>query len=532
MTFVTLWYPALPTAVAGSPAGKPNVLSTPAERSLALQTLAEQMLTLTPHVIADQRDDGVLLWADARGLPAARIARTLLRAARRAGLRSAAVGVSRVAIVAEIAARTGETTLTTVTPGEEREFVGSRGLALLAVADAVTQASPTVHVRSTTSSTVSAIMRRVKTLIAAFDDVGIETCDDLARLTREAVEVRFGAEAVALWRLARGDDTRRLFRQRTRTLPSASLEWFEFELRDPERLVFVANRLAESVCTELQTRGETARAMTLTFALVSGDTVTCPVRGARPTADRATWLRLVRAVFERVTLPDAVSGLTLAVEATHSNDAPQGDLFDQGFQTGAAGEAAVARLVDDETGVAVQLMTSVHPLPEQRVRWRALETGEVTKALRSLAVTATPPSEEEEQIGEPLALRLLAQPRRVAVTTRRRRGYDVPVRYRERLSKGVRARNGMPLLDVLTAAGPDSMSVGQESGAPVVREYWQCLNGDGQLVLLFRNAAQTVNDAADEAVNATTSDTGSNDTISTARGRRTESIWYLHGWWD
>jgi len=76
------------------------------------------------------------------------------------------------------------------------------------------------------------------------------------------------------------------------------------------------------------------------------------------------------------------------------------------------------------------------------------------------------------------------------------------------------------------------MSVGQESGAPVVREYWQCLNGDGQLVLLFRNAAQTVNDAADEAVNATTSDTGSNDTISTARGRRTESIWYLHGWWD
>ena len=277
--------------------------------------------------------------------------------------------------------------------------------------------------------------------------------------------------------------------------------------------MFVANRLAESVCTELQTRGETARAMTLTFALVSGDTVTCPVRGARPTADRATWLRLVRAVFERITLPDAVSGLTLTVEATQSNDAPQGDLFDQGFQTGAAGEAAVARLVDDETGVAVQLMTSVHPLPEQRVRWRSLETGEVTKALRSLAVAATSPS-DEEQIGEPLALRLLAQPRRVAVTTRRRRGYDVPVRYRERLSEGARARNGLPLQDVLTAAGPDSMSVGQESGAPVVREYWQCLNGDGQLVLLFRDATRTANDAADETA------------------RRTESIWYLHGWWD
>jgi len=481
------------------------------------------MLVLSPHVIADQRDDGVLLWADARGLPAARMARTVLRAARRVGIRTAAVGVSRAAIVAEIAARTGETPLTTIRSGDEREFLASRSLALLAVADAVTQASPNASVRAGGSSTVSAILRRIRSLIAAFDDVGIETCDDLARLTREAVEVRFDAEAVALWRLARGDDTRRLFRNRTRTLPSASLEWFEFELRDPERLVFIANRLAESVCTELLARGETARAMTLTFTLVGGDIVSSPVRGARPTADRATWLRLVRAVFERITLPDAVSGLTLSVEATQSNDAPQGDLFDQGFQTGAAGEAAVARLVDDETGVAVQLVTSAHALPERRAQWRSLETGEVTRALRDLAVattsapsTASAPSPQTEQdaIGEPLALRLLAAPRRVIVTTRRRRGFAVPVRYRERLADGVRARNGMPLMDVLTAAGPDNMSVGQESGAAVVREYWQCLNGDGQLVLLFRDATPVAAITADNATEPK------------------ESLWYLHGWWD
>ncbi len=483
------------------------------------------MLTLTPHVIADQRDDGVLMWADARGLPAARIARTVLRAARRVGMRTAAVGVSRAAIVAEIAARTGETPFTNVASGDEREFVGSRSLALLAIADAVTQASPTTSARSAASSTVSAIMRRIKSLIAAFDDVGIETCGDLARLTREAVEVRFGAEAVALWRLARGDDTRHLFRNRTRTLPSASLEWFEFELRDPERLVFVVNRLAESVCTELQARGETARAMTLTFALVGGDIVSSPVRGARPTADRATWLRLVRAVFERITLPDAVSGLTLSVEATQSNDPPQGDLFDQGFQTGAAGEAAVARLVDDETGVAVQLVTSAHALPERRAQWRSLDTGEVTRALRDLAVattSASSPQTDQDPIGEPLALRLLAAPRRVIVTTRRRRGFAVPVRYRERLSDGVRARNGMPLMDVLTAAGPDNMSVGQESGAAVVREYWQCLNGDGQLVLLFRDATPTTTPTA-------------TPTAAVVAGNTTdskESMWYLHGWWD
>lgn len=493
------------------------------------------MLVLSPHVIADQRDEGVLLWSDARGLPAVRIARTVLRAARRIGIRNAAVGVSRVAIVAEIAARTGETPLTNVASGDEREFVGSRSLEFLANADAVTQASPTTSVRAASSSTVSAIMRRIKSLIAAFEDVGIETCDDLARLTREAVEVRFGAEAVALWRLSRGDDTRRLFRNRTRTLPSASLEWFEFELRDPERLVFVANRLAESVCTELQARGETARAMTLTFTLVGGDTVTCPVRGARPTADRATWLRLVRAVFERITLPDAVSGLTLAVEATQSSDAPQGDLFDQGFQTGAAGEAAVARLVDDETGVAVQLVTSAHALPERRAQWRSLDTGEVTRALRDLAVatTSTPAATlptEQDQIGEPLALRLLAAPRRIIVTTRRRRGFAVPVRYRERLDDGIRARNGMPLIDVLTAAGPDNMSVGQESGAAVVREYWQCLNGDGQLVLLFRDATPSVIPADPPTTSPTTPPIIVVAAVSTKESR--ESMWYLHGWWD
>ncbi len=496
------------------------------------------MLTLTPHVIADQRDDGVLLWADARGLPASRIARTVLRAARRAGLRTASVGVSRVAIVAEIAARVGDTPFTVVQTGGERAFVANHSLALLVVADAVTQALSAVNTRASTASTASATMRRIRSLIAAFADVGIDTCDDLTRLTREAVEVRFGPDAVALWRLARGDDTRRLFRHRPRTMPSASLEWFEFELRDPERLVFVANRLADSVCTELQSRGETARAMMLTFTLAGGDTVTCPIRGARPTADRATWLRLVRAAFERITLPDAVSGLTLTVEATQSNDAPQGDLFDSGFQTGAAGEAAVARLVDDQTGVAVQLMTSAHALPERRAQWRPLDTGEVARTLRGLAV-APLSSTAQEHIGEPLALRLLAAPRRVVVTTRQRRGFAVPVRYRERLGDGVRARQGQPLLDVLTAAGPDRMSVGHESGAPVVREYWQCLNSDGQLVLLFRDDAAPVEGAITalhgaDAESALTIERGTRveSTTAVARGARVESAWYLHGWWD
>lgn len=473
------------------------------------------MLTLSPHIIADYRDDGLLLWADARGLPASRIARTAVRTARRAKIPAVSVGVSRVALIAEIAARTGTTPLTVVATGEERRFIAPHPLALLAVTDAVTHALPITGKRTAptteSTSTASAIMRRTRLLIAAFNDVGIETCDDLARLTREAVEVRFGANAVALWRLARADDTRLLFRHRARALPSASLEWFEFELRDPERLVFIVNRLAEQVCSELQSRGETARAMTLTFALAGGGTVVSPVRCARPTADRATWLRLVRAVFERIRLPDNVSGLTLSVEATQSHNAPQGDLFDRGFQTSAAGEAAVAQLIDDKIGAAVQSVISSHALPEHRVQWRPMETGDVTRALNHAPVTSlavTPGS--AGQIGESLALRLLTAPRRVVVTTHHRRGFAVPVRYREQLANSVRAKHDTPLIDVLTAAGPDRMSVGQESGTAVVREYWQCFNGDGQFVLLFRDATSPTPDATASA----------------------ESVWYLHGWWD
>jgi hypothetical protein len=239
------------------------------------------------------------------------------------------------------------------------------------------------------------------------------------------------------------------------------------------------------------------------------------------------------------------------VEAARQPAAPQGDLFDAGFQTEAAGESAVARLVDDRAGTAVQLTTCGHTLPERRARWRPLDAGQVALTFRRPACIGSVPQHAEassdpgrrmaivpqprQQEGaralgkgrslavptpeafpadvlasEPLALRLLPEPRRVAVTTRRRRGYAVPVRYRERLRDGARARHGMPLLDVLTAAGPDRVAVGHESGAPIAREYWQCLTGDGQLVLLFRNAAAG----------------GGDD------GRDVGDAWYLHGWWD
>jgi hypothetical protein len=213
------------------------------------------------------------------------------------------------------------------------------------------------------------VLGPVPRLAAALADLGIDACGELAALTREAVETRLGPEAAALWRLARGDDPRRVFAARPSPLPAASVSWEEYALRDPERLVFPANALLGSVCAALRERGEAARQMTLAVTLADGAVVARALRSARATADRAVWLRLVRQELERFTLPDGVVGLALRAEAAGAAEAPQGDLFDRGFQSGEAAEAALARLLDDGDAELVGLATTAHPLLERRTQW-------------------------------------------------------------------------------------------------------------------------------------------------------------------
>ncbi|MFL5561559.1 MAG: hypothetical protein ACJ79K_08800 [Gemmatimonadaceae bacterium] len=462
------------------------------------EALGDALIRVAPHVALGEGDaGGRIVWADARGLPARTVAAGVLGVAQELGHASAKVGVARVAVVAAIAARYGSARIVSVRRGAEREYLAARPLAVLA-------ASPAWSIR----------------LAAALADVGIETCGDLAVLDADAVEVRFGAEGIALWKLARGEDQRRVFSQPRRALPSASLAWLEFETRDAERLLFVANRLIDRVCDELRAWGETARTMTLRLPLAGGGVVEQRIRGARATADRATWVRLLRAALERLRLPDGVTGIGLRVDSVHALDAPQGDLFDHGFQSSAAAEQAVARLTDDEMGAAVRLEGSRHPLPEKRLRWRAMEFHEVAATVRAgvstSAVKESAAAYETTALATTaLALRLLPEPRRVVVTTKRRRGQPMPVRYRERLTGGARARRGLPLVEIIAAAGPDRVSVGSGEELPVSRAYWTCLTEEA-LVLLFR-------------------DEGSEKTSSVEGGAPVadgDDDWFLHGWWD
>jgi hypothetical protein len=533
MSFAVLWSPAWTGGVRPAP------------------ELLHALLARSPNIVAT----GDLVWIDARGLAPRRLARHLLEVAREIGTGAPRLGLSRVALVAEIAARHGTgRAITAVAPGAEGTFLATHPLTVLETATTVGDAW-------------------TPRLAAALADVGLVRCGDLAALTLEAVEVRFGVPGIACWRLVRGENPRHAlarFAGRPRELPAASLAWTGYELHEAARLVFVANRLAERICDDLLAAGTAARSMTLRFALAGGGAVERLLRGARPTADRATWLRLVRADLDRLApgdLPDGVVGLGLRVDAASGRESPQGDVFDSGFQTGAAAEAAMARLLDSGFGEAVVCEASGHPLPERRARRRTLGFAEVAQTLRSTArlpddapdvQSNGPPSDvpnglsndvpnvpgvplpkgvvlfrprgtgrnassagapavspPEILVPEPLAFRTLPAPRRVVATTRLRQGARAPVTYRERTDEltedvpngepnATRPRRtvGQPLVGIVAAAGPDRVVTGHETGEGVVREYWQCATDEGRLVLLYREG-----DAAADA-------------------------WYLQGWWD
>ena len=206
--------------------------------------------------------------------------------------------------------------------------------------------------------------------------VGVATCGALAALEREALEVRFGAEGLHLWRLARGDDPRLLFEAVPAERPQASLDFVDYVVTDPERLAFTVNALLGSICDALRERGEHARRLLMVLDLAGGGRWEQGLRPGRATASRAIWLRLARAALERSTLPDAVAGVRLEVEATEPAAVRQGDLFDAGFATAPAVEAAVLRLLESQGQVVVRPEVDGHPLAERRVRWTPMGVDE------------------------------------------------------------------------------------------------------------------------------------------------------------
>src|SRR5205085_9123808 len=254
-----------------------------------------------------------------------------------------------------------------------------------------------------------------------------------------------------------------------RSLPSASLDWVDYTLKDPERLVFIINALVGNVTTELKSRGQCAREMTMSFSRANRETYDHLIRRARSTASHKAWMRLIRSHLERITLRDGVVGITIRVEAVTGEVERQGDIFDRGFATARAAEETIAQLLDDQGAVVVTPRNSQHPLIDRRTEWVSQEPAQASARiqLRERVVKAT--------AAPRLTLQLLPEPRRIAVTTRRRRDHQMPVQYRDK-----------EWMTLVSAAGPDRVSGGQWA-EPYAREYFRCVTEDGMMVLLYRD---------------------------------------------
>jgi hypothetical protein len=503
-------------------------LWSPAWRTVAdsLADLSPALLTVAPRVVTEERRGG-LVWVDARGLDAEHIARSALEVLRGIGLSNVRAAVGETPIVAEImAAGLG-------TPGDIG--TGDWGLGREASLGAETSAAvegprrspqpPAASRQSPIASRQSLGTRPVSVLepdpalATLLDGIGVETCGELAALEGESVEVRLGAEGVRLWKLARGDDDRLIFTPLPRELPHASLEWNDYTLTDTERLLFSVNALLGTVCEKLMERGSLSREMMLDLALANGATLTHTVRSGRPTSSRKTWLRLMRTLLERMVLPAGVVGLTLRAATVVTDVGQQGDLFDRGFATAAATEAALASLAEEQGDVVVVPENTAHPLVERRTKWveqpgtedgrratvarrrRASGNREPgTETPRGITVPGSPfpvpvtrpPSPvlvSSPDSSSTLTLYLLPTPRAVEARSEERRDHVLPTAYRD----------GGAWYGILSAAGPDRIS-GERWGEAYAREYFRCVADDGGMVWLYRDA-------------------------------RTDA-WYIHGWWD
>lgn len=434
MSYVCLWSPSWPTGA-----------DFPAD-------LVASFLGASPRVAVGERR---LVWGDARGLVGAQLAEEMLRIASDYGFNDTRAGTAVTPVAAEVAAtQATELRLVVVKPGQDRAFIAPYKLEVL---------TPPEH------------------LAALIDGLGIETCGALAALDAEAMEVRLGADGVRFWKRARADDERFLFKTPPRDLPSASVEWVEYGLKDPERLLFVINSLAGTVCSSLEARGERARDMSLVFSLGNRTQRTHTIRSSRPSAEQKRWMRLVREALDTITLPDAVMGVTLRVESVTGNHGAQGDLFDRGFASAPMVEDALVQLTDEQGDVVVEAVNTAHPLLEQRTTWKG----------RAATAGAKPTTYHPRPA---LTLQLLPDPKVVTVATESRRDHVIPVRYLD----------GNEWHDIVEAAGPDRVSGGQWTGpGQYARDYYRCVREDGMMVWLYRESQRSA--AAD---------------------------WHLHGWWD
>ncbi|HET7464340.1 MAG TPA: hypothetical protein VFJ82_23985 [Longimicrobium sp.] len=450
----------------------------------ARAALAGALLRAAPRV-TPVRGHPRALWADAGGMERrggdAAVARALLAAAREAGVH-ARVGVAGTCIAAAAATREPGTPFRVVSPGADAAYLRRRSLAVLPV---------------------SPQLRETLRLL------GITTCGALAALTPADVELRFGKDGVAAWRLARADDPRWPFRPADPGTPSAEAE-LEPPVDSTEPLRFLVPGLIDAVCRQLAERQRIPAALRMVLTIdgvVRGEEVR-DVRPARPTAEPRVLADLCRRVLENQPPNGPVAGVRIEAPEDGVARADQLDAFRTPAPDPGALHAALLPVFArwGEGALSTAAHHGAH-LPGEHAAWDPLGSGGIAAFTHAQPPGSDVPADEGPELGRgylDLCLRRLPEPAPVQVREGEgRRPAAVELQPLRTASLG--AETGVvkgsfpPGLWKTRCEGPERIS-GAWWAAGNAREYWRVEAPDGWLGLLFRDAAS---------------------------GR-----WYLEGWYD
>jgi protein ImuB len=320
--------------------------------------------------------------------------------------------------------------------------------------------------------------------------LGLRTAGALAALDPGEVERRWGAEGLASWRLASGDDDRRPVLMRADTARFVSTE-LAMSAATMEPVLFIVRAALGQLVDALVHDGRAAAGVAITLTLddarsaipagvVSADgakhtgvlhTVTREVRPAKPVARVAPLFERCRAMLDQWTLTAPVCAVTVTVSATAPLGAEQGDLLAAAWRDPAAADAAFERLrATLGAGSVVRPVARDEHRPEKAGEWvAAMDDGLLDGRRR----TADGGWDGGGQTA--VSSRLLDNPESVDVEAPR--GVPRTLWWRGRRVMITRSR------------GPERLS-GDWWKDSYAREYWRCESDElARDFLLYRDAA-------------------------------------------
>ncbi|GMW02126.1 MAG: DNA polymerase [Candidatus Hydrogenedentota bacterium] len=202
--------------------------------------------------------------------------------------------------------------------------------------------------------------------------LGITTLGGFIDLPPGGVMARFGAEAAALHRFARGDGWAPLNPAALREAVVRRVD-LEYAERSVERLVFRMAGVLQGLLGELAARHEVASAVEVRLWLDDGTVVEEGVSPAAPTGDGGALLGLVKLRLDGVALSAGVVGFGLGLAGVAASEDQLTLFADAPRENAAAAERAFARIrAEFGNDAVVWARLGEGHLPEARYGWEVL----------------------------------------------------------------------------------------------------------------------------------------------------------------